>query len=160
MTKASVEELRPCPFCGMPARTCPDTGYGFATVFCPDENECPVAPTADAAFADDETLADAIERWNTRAPDPTIEALKARIGELEEALKPFARVPDSPNRPDGEMVKILRPIGIEELAERQEKSGALAGAVAASGILSVGGVALGDFRRARALLSPEKGEGE
>jgi len=60
--------LMPCPFCGKRPKVCPDTGYGAATVFCPDENDCPVQPVADADLKAGETVADAIARWNTRGP--------------------------------------------------------------------------------------------
>lgn len=66
-TEAQSEGLLPCPFCGKLPRTCPDTSYGAATVFCPDDNECPVCPIADADLREGETLDDAIHRWNTRA---------------------------------------------------------------------------------------------
>lgn len=60
-------ELLCCPFCGKPPRVCPDTSYGYAMVFCPDENECPVQPCADGTFGDGETVEDAKRYWNTRA---------------------------------------------------------------------------------------------
>jgi hypothetical protein len=68
-------ELLPCPFCGKPPKVCPDTSYGAATVFCPDENGCPVQPVADAELNAGETVADAISRWNIRAAlSPTPDA--------------------------------------------------------------------------------------
>jgi hypothetical protein len=65
-------EPKACPFCGGEPRVCPDTSYGDATVFCPDGNDCPVSPIADASLRDGETVDDAITRWNTRAPSTAI----------------------------------------------------------------------------------------
>lgn len=62
-----MSELLPCPFCGKPPRICRDTSYGAATVFCPDENDCPVSPVAGADFKSGETVDDAIIAWSTRA---------------------------------------------------------------------------------------------
>jgi hypothetical protein len=59
-------DLLTCPFCGKPPRACPDTSYGYATVFCPDENMCPVAPSADEDLTEG-GLSAAVAAWNTRA---------------------------------------------------------------------------------------------
>lgn len=67
-------QLKPCPFCGGEARACPDTSYGAAIVFCPDGNDCPVNPQAEAELDVGETLDDAVRRWNTRATTPKPEA--------------------------------------------------------------------------------------
>jgi hypothetical protein len=81
-------ELMPCPFCGKQPRACPDTSYGAATVYCPDVNECSVAPQADADLVAGETLDDAVAKWNTRTPTPaTTATVKDLIAELE-SLEP------------------------------------------------------------------------
>lgn len=79
MTKA---ELLPCPFCGKPPKTCADTSYGAALVYCPDQNECLVGPTADAELNRGETLETAIAAWNTR-----IASSSSREDVLEEAAR-------------------------------------------------------------------------
>lgn len=81
------QALEPCPWCKKPPRTCPDDSYGSATVFCPDDNECPVAPSVAADLRSGETLEDAIERWNTRLPaSGGVRTAQHRINGLIEAL--------------------------------------------------------------------------
>lgn len=79
-SREEAPELKVCPFCGKPPRGCPDTSYGSATVFCPDENGCQVQPMAYAELENGETLADAINRWNTRADLANREPDPARFG--------------------------------------------------------------------------------
>ncbi len=58
--------LEPCPWCQRIPKTCPDTSYRTATVFCSDDHDCPVHPIADADLSAGETLDDAVKRWNQR----------------------------------------------------------------------------------------------
>lgn len=77
------EELKPCPFCGGEAHI--GAGYGSAfdgTVYFAEcmMAKCPAQPELDCF----DTVEKAAEVWNTR---PVEDALRARIADLEEALK-------------------------------------------------------------------------
>jgi hypothetical protein len=94
-------ELMPCPFCGKQPRACPDTSYGAATVYCPDVNECSVAPQADADLVAGETLDDAVAKWNTRTPTPATtatvkdEALRKAVFALERIERWHGEFPET-----------------------------------------------------------------
>ena len=90
-------ELLPCPFCGKPPKTCPDTSYGAATVFCPDEHECPMGPVAVADLNAGETLETAIARWNTRPPAADAEEVREREKLLARVDSYIERYEDAPN---------------------------------------------------------------
>jgi hypothetical protein len=54
--------LDPCPWCQKTPKH-GDSSYGYWTVFCGDENECPVSPHVEAPTEDE-----AIAAWHARQP--------------------------------------------------------------------------------------------
>jgi len=89
-------EMKACPWCGKPPKVCPDTSHGAATVFCPDENDCPVQPVAGADLKAGETVADAVARWNDRSPadagevrEKVIELIRYQLASFDYPVSQF-----------------------------------------------------------------------
>jgi hypothetical protein len=77
--KSAVLEL--CPWCQKTPKH-GDSSYGYWTVFCGDENECPVSPHVEAPTEDE-----VIAAWNTRTLDPQVTALVEALVEASKGLK-------------------------------------------------------------------------
>ncbi len=82
--------LEPCPWCQRIPKTCPDTSYRTATVFCSDDHDCPVHPIADADLSAGETLDDAVKRWNQRIR-PAAEGVREAVIAAADAYQAFAK---------------------------------------------------------------------
>ena len=76
--KSAVLEL--CPWCQKTPKH-GDSSYGYWTVFCGDENECPVSPHVEAPTEDE-----VIAAWNDRQPTQS-NALVAALVEASKGLK-------------------------------------------------------------------------
>lgn len=77
-----MSELKPCPFCGgLPRLNRATQRVWVECTDCGATGQMSNCGNADYAA----------EAWNTRAVDDDLSAAKARIKELEEALRPFAR---------------------------------------------------------------------
>ena len=85
-----TDELLPCPFCGSEAAVA-DCDFGA-------EIEC-----ACGAIVSRDSIAEAIAAWNRRPGSPDLAAFKARVAELEKALRFYA----GPQAPYDEEIETL-----------------------------------------------------